>query len=163
MLKPYHELQAYFKSQKQNRLKLEDKGTYLGITIPHEFVLPLRSQIETKYGLTLKHRNEAHVTVISPPELKKLEPLYSKQDLLSKPYEFDDLEAVCVGKYEDVEDISKKTFFVVIRSDKLKEYRQSIPELRDSLFHPHITVGFTDHDLYPEQGAIKDASTCISL
>lgn len=163
MLKPQHELQAHFRSQKKNQLKLEDKGNYLGITIPHEFIIPLRSRIESKFGLTLKHRNEAHITVISPPELEKLEPFYSKPDLIAKPYDFDDLEAVCIGKYEDVEDNSKKTFFVVIRSDKLNEYRQLIPELKDSLYHPHITIGFTDHDIYPEQGAIKDASTCISL
>jgi hypothetical protein len=163
MLKPHHELQEYLSSSKNQIYKLEDKGSYLGISIPHHLIIPIRKKIEKRYNLELKHRNEAHITVITPPELKKLLSYYSKLDLLSKPYSFDDLKAVCIGQFTDTADPNKKTFFVVIQSDGLKKYRESIKELGQSVYHPHITIGFTETDIYPEQGAIKDDSSCISL
>jgi len=163
MLKPQHELQQYLSSSKKQDFRLEDKGSYLGISIPHKFIIPLREKIEKRYNLKLNHRNEAHITVISPPELKKISQYYSKLDLLSKADSFNDLRAVCVGQFTDVTKLDKKTFFVVIQSESLRKYRDSIKELRQSVYHPHITIGFTDTDIYPEQGAIKDESSCIPL
>lgn len=163
MLKTQHQLQEYFKVQKNHPFKLEDKESYLGITVPHDLIQPLQTQIESKFNLSLKTRRESHITVITPPELKILKSKYSTQELLDLTGGFSDIEALCVASYEDTEDSTSQTFFVVIKSESLLEYRKKIPDLENSPFHPHITIGFTQKDLYPSDGAIKDASRCISL
>jgi len=56
MLKPLHELQVYFRSQKKEAAKVEDKGAYTGTAIPYKSILPLRSKLDKKYGIHLKHQ-----------------------------------------------------------------------------------------------------------
>lgn len=156
--------------------KVEAKS-YLALDLPFAGFEKIRKTVEQKQGLTLQNRGEAHITVITPPEYKKMEKkvsmkeitvLAEKMDLLHSPYKL-----LCVGKGSLKEhDRSKSTFYVVVESDRLFQIRKAVQMLyikkggkaedfNPDLFYPHVTLGFTDRDLHYEDGVIKDASSCL--
>lgn len=169
------DLQTKGRSLASEGEKKETKS-YLAMDLPYPAFEKIRKNLESKQNLTLLNRGEAHITVISPPEYKKMQKKISMQqinalademDLSHSPYKL-----LCVGKGTIREPEPKSTYYVVVESDRLFQIRKAIQMLyikkggraddfNPELFFPHVTLGFTDRDLHYEDGVIKDASSCI--
>lgn len=152
--------------------KLTTKS-YLALDLPLTAFEKMRHDVEAKEKVTLKHRNEAHITVITPPEfteLKKhitmdeIEALAASMGLNKASYNL-----LCVGKGTAQK---KATYFVVVQSEDLFKIRKAIEILykkkggtdsgfKAEQYHPHVTLGFTEKDLHAQDGVMKDASSCL--
>ena len=129
----------------------------------------LQQGIERK----LKSRGEAHITVVTPPEFEILKSKLSPAQIhalaagfLKKPISF---EHVCLGQgKKKIKDQIEQVFFIVVTSSELLQLRRALTEeghfnkteFDPELFFPHITLGFTDRDLYFEDGIIKNKAAC---
>ncbi|MEQ1722589.1 MAG: hypothetical protein ABL930_05395 [Pseudobdellovibrio sp.] len=156
--------------------KGEDKN-YFSIDLKYDRYKEVLAQLINKVG-PLKDRGEAHITIISPPEFKilttgkkfklnaqKITEAYVKYN--KGVYSF---KEVCIGSSEKNQNSkSMKTYYIVLESPDLFSFRREIARLSElptsqfdpNLFNPHITLGFTDRDLHFEDGAIKDAKSCL--
>lgn len=154
--------------------KIKSKS-YLSLDVPFKVFDRLRTEVEETYHVKLKHRGEAHITVITPPEIKALkskvsfeeiQEIASSLEMHKVPYKL-----VCIGK-GTLKGQSSSTFYVVVDSERLFQIRKAVEDVftkrgglkkdfNSDLFYPHITLGFTEKDLHFEDGVIKDASTCI--
>ncbi len=129
-------------------------------------------------GDRLITRGEAHVTVLTPPELEAVEKFVSIEDVeriaLEESIQASDLTPVCLGRGEAILDRRKRerTYFIVVRSKNLLVIRRRIEALhierggergvfQATKFYPHITVGFTKSDLHESHGVVKDERSCI--
>lgn len=156
--------------------KKENKS-YLSLDLPYAAFEKIRHDVEKSQHTSLQNRGEAHITVITPPEYKKMQKkismkeisaLAESMDLKKAPYKL-----LCVGK-GTAKDHGKEesTYYVVVESDRLFQIRKAVHMLYTSkggntedfspeTYHPHVTLGFTKRDLHLEDGVIKDASSCI--
>lgn len=155
---------------------------YLAMNVPFSPVNDLRQTTESKYGVALKTRGEAHITVISPVEYDlffKDRFGISKINDIAREMKIQELifEPVCIGRgaleVKTPEGVRKdETYYVVVKSQQLTELRQKIGEALqkttgpktafDALkFDPHITLGFTQRDLHFEDGVVKDEKSCV--
>lgn len=150
---------------------------YVSITVPLTAFDKIKSDLESSQNLHLKSRGEAHITVVTPPEFRKLskkiapEKIHALMDNLA--VDKTSYKLLCVGKGEkQVKDKSFSTFYVVVESDGLFKVRKTLEELfltqggslsefNSENYFPHVTVGFTEKDLHLEDGVKKDASSCI--
>ncbi|MFK8137465.1 MAG: hypothetical protein AB8E15_03805 [Bdellovibrionales bacterium] len=128
-------------------------------------------------GRSLLHRNEAHITVITPPESKTgffPESIGIDQKILTldliKNFRTDVQEArfdiICVGKRSDKK--GNIVFYLVIESPDIIRIRESIykvtkidPRIKfhpTNNYHPHITIGFIGGDVH---GVSKGKETCV--
>jgi len=146
---------------------------YLAMNLPWEPLSALRSQIENELKIVLKHRGEAHITVITPVEydqgLKEKLPISAIEQIASKrQLQKMKWQAICIGEW--IKD-NLKNYYVVVKSDDLTRLRQEIAQefyrrggarekFNPDLFFPHITLGFNQRDLHFEDGIKKDSSTC---
>ncbi len=166
------ELKVQSRSIASMDTKTSEKS-YLALDLPLPAFEKMRHDVETKEKVTLKHRSEAHITVITPPEFKELkkhismaeiEALADSMGLKKASYNL-----LCVGKGTSQK---KATYFVVVQSEDLFKIRKAIEILykekggTDSGFkaeeyHPHVTLGFTEKDLHAQDGVMKDASSCL--
>lgn len=150
------------------------KNTYVSLDLPYSAYEKLRMAVETQEGFELKHRGEAHLTLITPPELKVLTQKLSAKEIVqflqSENIEKLSYKPTCVGKSQL--NPQAKTYYVVVDSEKAYEVRHRLHSLYTQRggnpasfdpeeFYPHITLGFTERDLHIEDGIKKDASTCI--
>lgn len=151
--------------------------SYLAVNLPTKVFEKLRQDIEKSQGLSLRSRGENHITVITPPELKKLSTKVKPQEIfaLAERMKVDETPytLLCVGKGALTEKgVEESTFYVVIESDRLFQIRRAVQVLYTSkggaaqdfepdLYYPHVTLGFTKRDLHYEDGVVKDASSCI--
>lgn len=150
------------------------KKTYVSLDLPYSAYEKLRIAVESQEGLQLKHRGEAHLTLITPPELKVLKQKLSEKEIVqflqSQNIEKLSYKPTCVGRSQ----LSSraKTYYVVVDSEKAYEMRHRLHSLYTQRggnpasfdpeeFYPHVTLGFTERDLHLEDGIKKDASTCI--
>jgi len=149
---------------------------YLALAVPYDPVRKLHRRLEKLTGLQLINRGEAHVTVITPSEYEVLKEIIAMEEIeeiaLREKIQEADLELICVGEGRiEVEGGEKRTYFIVVKSEKLRRIRECIEEVfrarggREEAFvaanyYPHITIGFTDEDLHFEQGVIKDNRSC---
>lgn len=154
-----------------------DSKIYLSIDLPFPPFERMRQSIERNLKVNLNNRGEAHITVITPPEFKKIQKKVSMKEIsdLAKKMKIVDssYRPLCVGKGEIKNSPQAgSTFYVVVEFDRLFELRQRVYSLYLSrggasedfspeTFYPHITLGFTKRDLHFEDGVIKDASSCI--
>lgn len=140
---------------------------WLAVPLDFNRYSSLRAQIEGLEKINLKHRGEAHITVVSPPEYEQLKSFINIDELESL---FKDKimnaswHAVCVGSFQKNQ---MKTFYVVVKSDDLQKIRREIKTLAKQSnfdpenYHPHITLGFTEKDLHLADGAVKNDSSCM--
>lgn len=163
-------------SSEGKAVTLENK-TYLSMDLPYVAFEKLRTEIEGALGQKLLNRGEAHITVVTPPEFKRLQNKISMKDILGvaqkmnlekSPY-----RPLCVGQgVLKGSNPQEATYYVVIESDRLFEIRKEIQSLFLSKggksedfsaenFYPHVTLGYTKRDLHFEDGVVKDASSCI--
>ena len=153
-------------------------GSYLTMEITYEPVEKLWRDIESKEGIKLKNRGEAHITVITPVEFNKvlskkvsiaeIDKIALEQRIQSSKFHIE-----CLGRFKKkMESGEEMTFFAVVTSKDLMSIRKKVEDLylekgghkgsfRASKFYPHITVGFSKRDLHESDGAIKDKRACF--
>lgn len=149
---------------------------YVSLDLEYPTYKKLYDQLIKKVG-PLKNRGEAHVTLITPPEYKILTETAGTQLTPEKIHTFfknaapseKDFTKLCIGQGNLKKDKKTlKTYFVVIKSDRLRKLREELfvqsglnkNQFDPDLFFPHITLGFTDRDLYYEDGVMKTVKSC---
>jgi 2'-5' RNA ligase len=157
-----------------DKIKFSPQKNYLMLVVPFEPIHVVREQLDARLGLELKHRGEAHITVLTPPELQSFGGKISMADINliaeKSVIQTSRYQAECIGQGSKSK---MKVFFVVVKSPALIEVRKKIAALfvkRGGVatafdpdhFYPHITIGFTDQDLHEADGVIKDKSSCIA-
>ncbi len=158
-------------------------GSYIAQNINSSPVASLKTQIESITNLKLKARGEAHITILTPPEINILSKYikYSELEKIAKEMgvQNSNFKSLCAGIGEKTAGTdTMKTFFIVVESKTLLLYRQQIQKIYDSrrsntgsssdteasfeanTFYPHITIGFTHQDLHLQDGVKKDSSSC---
>lgn len=152
-------------------------ASYLSVDLPLSRYEKIRHTLEAKFAQPLKHRGEAHITLITPPEYKILQSQISFDELYKTAEEMNIFstppEPLCIGEGAATKHPELgKTYYVVVASKKFLEFRQKVEGLfvarggkkgafQATLFYPHITLGFTHRDLHLEDGVIKDLTTCL--
>lgn len=153
-------------------------GDWLGQELEFAPYEKVRTQVEKFIGKRLKHRGEAHVTLITPPEMKVLlqsttskaiQELAAKMDMGNTVF-----DVVCIGR--GVGKDRMETYFVVIKSPRFLEFREQVARLAQpssrrlaqtsgfdpNSFYPHVTLGFTERDLHLQDGIQKNEKLCLS-
>lgn len=130
----------------------------------------------------MKHRGEAHITVITPPEYADvLAPLVSIQEIeelaRGAGIQASRVDPVCVGHFRTADRSADgpimETWYVVVTSSDLLTLRKRVQDLFElrggtpgsflaAAFEPHITLGFTQRDLHLADGAHKVTESCAS-
>ena len=147
--------------------------SYLSVDLEYPPFEETRVKLEKRIGHTLSNRGEAHITVVTPPEFKKLAAkllpseieklIHSELDL--KP---SGMKPICIGQGQVKTD---QTWFVVIEMKSATEARKSlaaafvkaggvVEDFNADEFHPHVTLGFDKRDLHLQDGVVKDSSSC---
>lgn len=149
--------------------------------VNYEPVMKLVPQIEKRYGVKLKTRGEAHITVITPPEAqgwfnadkKGINFLISTEEIQQKymlSMQKTGFEVVCLGKQED--GMGKVAYYLVVKAPELLAMREEIQlelerralftgkstSFKANKFYAHITLGFIKGDVH---GVSKGPETCI--
>lgn len=117
----------------------------------------------------LKTRTEAHVTMLTPDEASRSGLTFAQLSSLAKEGgAIDDLKVECLGLGIAPANRNLQTFYVVVHSAKIDAFRKKIRSSAiDATHRLHVTVGFTDRDLFPASFGKandgirpKDAGTC---
>lgn len=151
--------------------------SYLSLDLLYKPFEKIRLDLEKSKKITLKNRGEAHITVLTPPEVKamsdkltfkEIKELAHNLKLQESPYKL-----LCVGKgVHKTKPDEGETYYVVIESERLFEIRRKIQALYTSKggdptnfnpekFYPHVTLGFVKRDLHLEDGVFKNTDTCL--
>lgn len=155
-------------------------SSYLAMNLDHQAFSSLREALETKLNRKLLHRDESHITVITPPEftsalMKKIkmadiEAIAAKMKIQEIPF-----KPICIGRGSaSIKGIDQQTYYVVVQSDQLFQLRRAIQnefikrggkaeDFNADNYFPHITLGFTERDLHESDGVIKDERSCLYL
>ena len=150
---------------------------YISVSLPFAPANLLKKHIERSTGLTLIDRGEAHITVLTPPEMQVLTQKLSKEsvvDLLGvADLQDESFNVVCLGRGRITSgDKALDTYFIVTASKGLFERRArveqaflaaggSLTQFSATHYFPHVTLGFTERDLHESDGIIKDKNSCI--
>jgi 2'-5' RNA ligase len=156
----------------------QQKFDVLAMNVQYEPVLELRKQLENTLSLKLDFfrsfdlQGEAHVTVITPSEFKRLNSKLKMEELeaIAKKYDIQKARLFIQGMGSAKRNIDGKdneTFFVIVDSYELRMIRQQIfyeftrrggdrQAFDPSWFFPHITIGFTKKDFHEADGVLKD-------
>lgn len=119
----------------------------------------------------LKHRGEAHITILTPPEFNLLKDKLTMKEIeaiaQAQGLQISQWTPVCLGRGQHK---NESTYYVVVQSQDLFMIRQAISReyiaragrnnFAADHFYPHITIGFTDRDLHEADGVIKDKNSC---
>jgi 2'-5' RNA ligase len=150
------------------------ESNYLSMQIEFAPILSLKKQIEQSTGLVLTDRGEAHITVLTPPEVTILKTKLSFLQLLEaidhKTLQNEVFEVICLGlgTFQKL-----RTYFVVVSSPGLLKRREKVAlafekaggavgSFKPLEFFPHITTGFVGRDLHLQDGVIKDRRSCTA-
>lgn len=152
---------------------------WLGMNIDNSAVVKIRKKFESEHPeLVLKNRADSHITLITPPEYQNiLKPYLSPQTIdaiaISAHVQRSHFKVICIGKGDAYENNKQlQTYFLVVESPDLIKLRKKIfdayvknggdPSRFDAQnFMPHITVAFTDRDLFESDGVFKQKNSCI--
>lgn len=167
---------SFDKTLNETFIKHEDQTPYLSLNLNYE---PLKEYFEKVDRYTyrpLKNRGEAHITIITPPEfqddLSKFVSIQEINEIAEKLHiQKSKYKPICMGK-AGLTDKDKylESYFIVIESEDLLNIRKEISTLYKSRggnkfdplhFYPHITLGFTDRDLFESDGVTKDSKSCM--
>lgn len=130
-------------------------------------------------GKKLEDRNEAHITIISPPEGKTgffannigIDQVLSTDAMIEKyknVIQNTKFEIMCIGKQENSE--GNVVFYLVVKSEDILNIRNEIAKFlvdhkRTDIpfdpiknYYPHITIGYIRDDVH---GVSKGLDTCI--
>ena len=153
--------------------------SYLAIDVPYGPIKALQKKVEDYFGVTLKSRGEAHITVVTPVEhWKRLRRFLDIKDL-HRYGEVEELQSMkysilCVGRGQrKLKENLESTFFVVLDAPEVVEFRRGVQKLmvlgggkqwyfKPERYYPHITIGFTKRDLHVSDGIVKGRRTCVA-
>ncbi len=148
---------------------------WLGMNLDPQPVEQLRQQLESIGQNTLKSRGESHITIITPPEFSQLKAKISRQDLDLHAQKMDlqkiQWKPLCVAQAVNPLNSKMITYYIVVEAPGLLELRKELhlqfvknggnpKAFNFNNFHPHITIGFTERDLFESDGIIKDTRHC---
>jgi hypothetical protein len=157
-------------------MTFESHPDWVGLNLDPEPTTQLRKDLEVIRGSALKSRGEAHVTVITPPEFKILSEHLGMQEIeavaQSMSIQTTPFNLLCLAEATHPKESKLQTYFIVVESPGLLEIRREIfrrfvaaggdpHALGNANYFPHITVGFSDRDLYDSDGILKDRRYCI--
>jgi 2'-5' RNA ligase len=161
----------------QHQVIAQAQSDYIAVELEFAPYSQQRQRIEKKLKLQLKHRGEAHITVITPPEIQKLAQSISineiKELAQKNGLQNSKFTSICVGQGQKlIDDKTESTYFVVIDSPELFTFRQKIQDLfikrggnlqnfNALAYAPHITLGFTKKDLHVQDGVNKTRQSCM--
>ncbi|KAL1918389.1 uncharacterized protein VTP21DRAFT_3049 [Calcarisporiella thermophila] len=153
-------------------------GSWLGQNINFSYIKPVFDQLNST-AQPLISRGEAHITVITPPEfdnvLAKTNLTIEEINGIAEQLEIQkqNFEILCLGRIKlltkEGEDI---VYQIIVKSPGLIEIRKEVFQLYikkggegalfdPEAFWPHITVGFTQRDLFIENDHVfKGANVC---
>lgn len=156
-----------------------EAGYWLGENVNYAPVANLLSQLKQRLpSETLNSRSDAHITVITPPEYLTLKPYLSQTDIdqiaQQQHIQQSTFNIECLGRGQAVTDYGTilNTYFLVVKSPALINLRKKIfdqyvahggmPSRFDpEHYTPHITVGFTQRDLFEQDGVYKQKNACF--
>jgi hypothetical protein len=138
----------------------------------------IRLNLVQKLGFDLKKRDEAHITVITPPEFEILQNKISMAQInelaLKENLQSSNFIPLCVGRGRlQIDGREESTYYIVTSSPDLMLIREKIQaayvtaggkvsDFQAEIFFPHITLGFTKRDLHFNDGVIKDTTSCVA-
>jgi hypothetical protein len=144
----------------------EDQGGALVLRLPYAPVQPVFSDLTTTiHNPRLKTRGEAHLTVLTPAEVQSTGLAMAQLVAIADAApEIDDLTLACLGVGIPDGKPSLQTFYLVAHSAKVVAVRSAIAAkahgaLDATHYFPHVTVGFTSRDLFPESDHIQNKAT----
>ncbi len=152
---------------------------YLSLDLNFTAATALRAAIDDRFGTALKHRGEAHLTLVTPPEMQKILGSGLSLDEIKGiaqqlGLQQSTIEQICLGMgHTRVSNEDLRTFYLVVESPLVRRFRAAIAKVMISRgtdpavfdparYFPHVTIGFTNRDLHESDGVIKDQSTCIA-
>ncbi|KAK9718587.1 hypothetical protein K7432_005411 [Basidiobolus ranarum] len=151
---------------------------WLGMNLNFSLFEPLFDTLNASLKTPLQNRNEAHITVITPPEFDNV---LSKVGITMEDINWIALEnniqeakinALCLGRVATkLENLEQEAYQVIIKSKQLLQIRQEIFNLyvcsggEPSQFDPnnyysHITLGYLHRDLFEQDGIYKGLNAC---
>jgi 2'-5' RNA ligase len=152
---------------------------WLGMNIDNDAITQIRNKFESEHpDLVLNNRDDSHITIITPPEYQTILQPYLTPESIDSIAELANIQqshfkVICYGRgvaYDN--DQQLQTYFLVVESPDLIKLRKKIfdayvknggdPSRFDpENFMPHITFGFTSHDLFESNGVYKQKNSCI--
>ncbi|MCX7120905.1 MAG: hypothetical protein NTZ67_03920 [Gammaproteobacteria bacterium] len=152
---------------------------WLGMNVDNNAISVIRKKFEAQHPeLVLKNRADSHITLITPPEYQTiLKPYLSPETIdniaISAHIQRSHFKVICIGRgiaYDDNKQL--QTYFLVVDSPDLIQVRKKIfntyvksggdPSRFDPWhFMPHITIAYTDRDLFEHDGVYKQKNSCI--
>lgn len=160
-----------------HKLDWTAKSNYVEMKVPYEPIAQVKKAVESREGVTLQSRGEAHITLVTPPEmtvlrtrlsLEQINGFIEKSNIQKIPYQLN-----CLGRGQiKLGDRRLETYYVVVQAPGLLKVREKLRQQFMAAggdkqafvvesFRPHITVGYTDRDLHAEDGVIKDSRSCL--
>ena len=151
---------------------------YLAQNLNEKAFSTIRVELENRLGRKLLHRNEAHLTIVTPIEFDQVlssKIKMSEIDTLAQQMKIQEgkIKPVCLGRGSlTLSGQEQNTYYIVTDSDASFKIRQTIQNIfvkrggkadqfNPDHFYPHITIGYTLRDLHYEDGVIKDERSCI--
>ncbi len=139
-----------------------DQGTYIAIPLKLDAFAAAYANAQAAAGSKLKNRGEAHMTVVTPPEMQSLDKS-SRAKFLEQLNGIDwtqkIITPICLGRgFSDLDGQRESTYFIVVDSPAVNAVREKFGLKH---FFPHITLGFSKRDLHFEDGVVKDRKSCF--
>jgi 2'-5' RNA ligase len=154
-------------------IRFQNRGSYLQMTLNYAPVHELYEQVQAMDSGDLANRGEAHITVLKPDEYRTLASTLGKGRIedVAKQLKLQEskFSVTCVGKGSSGSDY---VYYLVVTSPALVNIRKALAKAHvdkggdESAFdpvdyRPHVTLGFTSHDLFEQDGVYKTADTCV--
>lgn len=156
-------------------------GNWLGLNVPYEPAKDIWKQIEAQTHTTLQNRQEAHITVITPPEFVEiLQPAgitMAEINEIAKQMRIQEskYDIYCLGRKRKLKAGEMYVVYsIIVKSQDLIDIRRAIFELytrkggepsqfNPDSFSPHITVAYTKSDLFEGDGIFKSTNSCWGI
>jgi 2'-5' RNA ligase len=153
------------------------RSNYVGMTVPYAPIAAVKKAVEAREDVLLNSRGEAHITIITPPEmmvlrtrmsLEQINGFVAKLSIQSIP-----IQVQCLGRSQLQQgDQRLASYYLVVEAPGLLHLREKLRQqfmaaggekqaFAAELYYPHITVGFTERDLHESDGVIKDSRSCL--
>lgn len=153
------------------------KSHYVGMTVPYAPIAAVKKAVEAREDILLNSRGEAHITVITPPEMAVLRTRMSLEQINGFMAKLS-LQAIaiqiqCLGRSQlQKGDRHLASYYLVVEAPGLFHVREKLSQqfvaaggekqaFAAELYYPHITVGFTERDLHEADGVTKDSRSCL--
>jgi 2'-5' RNA ligase len=160
-----------------HKLDWTAKSHFVGMKVPYGPIDKIKKEVEAREGIILQSRGEAHITVITPPEMGVLRTRMSLEQIngtiAKSNIQATKIHLDCLGRGQWKQGHKiLATYFLIVKAPGLLLIREKLRQQfvaaggdRQAFvverFRPHVTVGFTERDLHPEDGVIKDKRSCV--